>query len=94
MSEEEKELTTQTGRPLGDNQSSLVVGPCGPVIFEDNQLFEKIAQFNRERMLERAVQAKNSGAHGYFVCTNPDMSRGTTAKLFGSGQVSLTRVRR
>src|SRR6202167_5718558 len=84
MSEEPKKLTTEVGRPVGDNQNSLTVGPRGPVVFEDYQLFEKMAIFNRERIPERVVHAKGSGAHGYFVCTNPDMSKYTTAKLFSA----------
>ena len=81
---DKKQLTTSTGRPIGDNQNSLTAGPRGPVVFEDFQLFEKMAHFNRERIPERVVHAKGSGAYGYFVCTNPDMSRYTTAKLFAS----------
>src|ERR1700730_4271557 len=72
------------GRPVGDNQNSLTVGPRGPIVFEDYQLFEKMAQFNRERIPERVVHAKGSGAHGYFACTNPDMAKYTTAKLFSA----------
>jgi hypothetical protein len=34
------------------------------------------------RIPERVVHAKGSGAHGYFVCNNPGMSKYTTAKLF------------
>jgi catalase len=59
------------------------VGPRGPVVFEDFLLFEKMAHFNRERIPERVVHAKGSGAHGYFVCTNP-LTTYTTAKLFSS----------
>ena len=84
MSEERKKLTTDAGRPVGDNQNSLTVGPRGPIVFEDYQLFEKMAQFNRERIPERVVHAKGSGAHGYFVCTNPEMPKYTTAKLFSA----------
>jgi catalase len=84
MSEERNKLTTEAGRPVGDNQNSLTVGPRGPVVFEDYQLFEKMAQFNRERIPERVVHAKGSGAYGYFVCTNPEMSKYTTAKLFSA----------
>ena len=84
MSAEDKKLTTQAGRPVGDNQNSLTVGPRGPVVFEDYQLFEKMAIFNRERIPERVVHAKGSGAHGYFMCTNPDMAKYTTAKLFST----------
>ena len=73
MSEERKKLTTDAGRPVGDNQNSLTVGPRGPIVFEDYQLFEKMAQFNRERIPERVVHAKGSGAYGYLVCTNPEM---------------------
>jgi len=84
MSEERKKLTTNAGRPVGDNQNSLTVGSRGPVVFEDYQLFEKMAQFNRERIPERVVHAKGSGAYGYFVCTNPEMPKYTTAKLFSA----------
>jgi catalase len=59
------------------------VGPRGPVVFEDFLLFEKMAHFNRERIPERVVHAKGSGAYGYFVCTNP-LTTYTTAKLFSS----------
>lgn len=58
------------------------MGPRGPIIFEDFQLFEKMAQFNRERIPKRVVHAKGSGTHGYFVCINPDMPKYTTAKLY------------
>jgi catalase len=82
MSERKTTMTTDAGRPVGDNQNSLTVGPRGPVVFEDFLLFEKMAHFNRERIPERVVHAKGSGAHGHFVCTNPDMAKYTTAKLF------------
>jgi catalase len=84
MSDERKKLTTDAGRPVGDNQNSLTVGPRGPIVFEDYQLFERMAQFNRERIPERVVHAKGSGAYGYFVCTNPEMPKYTTAKLLSA----------
>jgi catalase len=80
---ETKRMTTDAGRPVGDNQNSLTVGPRGPVVFEDFLLFEKMAHFNRERIPERVVHAKGSGAYGHFVCTNP-LKQYTTAKLFSS----------
>ncbi len=80
---ENKKMTTDAGRPVGDNQNSMTVGPRGPVVFEDFLLFEKMAHFNRERIPERVVHAKGSGAYGYFVCTNP-LTQYTTAKLFSS----------
>ena len=79
---DQKKLTTAAGRPVGDNQNSLTVGPRGPIVFEDFLLFEKMAHFNRERVPERVVHAKGSGAYGYFVCTNAEMPKYTTAKLF------------
>ena len=82
MAEEtRKTMTTDAGRPVGDNQNSLTVGPRGPVVFEDYLLFEKMAHFNRERIPERVVHAKGSGAYGHFVVTNPDLSKYTSAKF-------------
>jgi catalase len=81
---DKKQLTTAAGRPVGDNQNSLTVGPRGPIVFEDFLLFEKMAHFNRERVPERVVHAKGSGAYGFFVCTNPEMPTYTTAKLFSA----------
>ncbi len=56
-------MTTDAGRPVGDNQNSLTVGPRGPVVFEDFLLFEKMAHFNRERIPERVVHARNHEIH-------------------------------
>ena len=83
MADNKKEImTTDAGRPVGDNQNSLTVGPRGPVVYEDFLLFEKMAHFNRERIPERVVHAKGSGAYGHFVCTSKEITKYTTAKLF------------
>ena len=74
-------MTTSSGRPVGDNQNSVTVGPRGPVLMEDYLLFEKMAQFNRERIPERVVHAKGAGAHGAFTVTG-DIAKYTSAKLF------------
>src|ERR1035437_7237170 len=74
-------MTTDAGRPVGDNQNSLTVGPRGPIVFDDFLLFEKMAHFNRERIPERVVHAKGSGAYGTFTVTH-DISKYTRAKLF------------
>ena len=42
---------------------------------------DKLAQFDRERIPERVVHAKGSGAHGYFKVVN-EMSKYTKAKVF------------
>jgi catalase len=94
MPEEKKQLTTAAGRPVGDNQNSLTVGPRGPIVFEDFLLFEKMAVFNRERIPERIVHAKGSGAYGHFTCTNPNLAKYTTAKLFSkAGKTTPTFIR-
>jgi catalase len=74
-------MTTSSGRPVGDNQNSITAGPRGPVLMEDYLLFEKMAQFNRERIPERVVHAKGAGAHGTFTVTG-DITEYTNAKLF------------
>jgi catalase len=95
MAEEKKIImTTDAGRPVGDNQNSLTVGPRGPVVFEDFLLFEKMAHFNRERIPERVVHAKGSGAYGHFVCTSAEITKYTTAKLFNTvGKKTPTFIR-
>ncbi len=76
-------LTTGNGAPVADNQNSLSAGPRGPLLLQDFHLIEKLAQFNRERVPERVVHAKGSGAYGEFTVTQ-DISRYTKAKLFDS----------
>ena len=76
-----KQLTTAHGNPIGDNQNSLTAGERGPLLMQDYQLLEKMATFNRERVPERVVHAKGSGAYGAFTVTN-DVSRYTKAKIF------------
>ena len=76
-----KTLTTTAGIAVGDNQNSLTAGPRGPLLVQDWQLFEKHAHFNRERIPERVVHAKGSGAYGTFRVTG-DVTRFTKTKLF------------
>ncbi len=61
-----RNLTTNQGVPVTNNQSSLTVGERGPVLLQDVHLIEKMAHFDRERIPERVVHAKGAGAHGYF----------------------------
>jgi catalase len=78
---ERKQLTTSAGIPVGDNQNALTAGPRGPLLVQDWQLFEKHAHFNRERIPERVVHAKGSGAYGTFTCTG-DITGFTRASVF------------
>ncbi len=66
MSEEKKVLTTRQGHPVSDNQSLRSVGERGPATLENYQFIEKITHFDRERIPERVVHARGTGAHGWF----------------------------
>ncbi len=74
-------LTTGAGIPVADNQNSITAGPRGPVLLQDFHLIEKLQHFNRERIPERVVHAKGSGAYGTFTVTH-DITRYTKARLF------------
>jgi catalase len=63
-----KILRTNQGIPIADNQNSLKAGARGPVLLEDFVLREKITHFDHERIPERIVHARGTGAHGYFQC--------------------------
>jgi catalase len=73
-------LTTSWGAPVGDNQNSMTAGSRGPTLIQDVHLLEKLAHFNRERVPERVVHAKGTGAHGYFEVTN-DVKKYTKANF-------------
>jgi catalase len=63
------QMTTTGGNPIADNQNSLSAGARGPLLMQDYQLIEKLAHQNRERIPERTVHAKGSGAFGTFTVT-------------------------
>ncbi len=72
-------LTSADGAPISCQQA-LTAGPRGPVLLQDVQLLEQMQHFNRERIPERVVHAKGSGAYGTFTVTH-DVSRFTRAKF-------------
>ena len=76
-------LTTASGIPVADNQNSITAGPRGPILLQDFHLIEKLQHFNRERIPERVVHAKGSGAYGTFTVTH-DISKHTQARLFSA----------
>ncbi len=59
-------LTTNQGLRINDNQNSLKAGDRGPTLLEDFIMREKITHFDHERIPERIVHARGSGAHGVF----------------------------
>ena len=75
-------LTTESGAPVADNQRSQTAGPGGPVLMQDQHLIEKLARFNRERIPERIVHARGSGAFGHFAPTQ-DVTPYTRARFLG-----------
>lgn len=79
--ENKKKLTTASGRPYAENENTESFGPRGPLLLQDFILHEKMAHFNRERIPERVVHAKGSGAFGTFTVTH-DITAYTKAKLF------------
>lgn len=62
-----KTLTTASGAPIADYNNSVSVGKRGPLTFDNYQLMEKLAHFNRERIPERVVHARGAGAYGTFT---------------------------
>ncbi len=80
----EAHLTTNQGIRVSDNQNSLKAGVRGPTLLEDFVLREKIFHFDHERIPERIVHARGSGAHGFFEATE-DISDLSKAALFVKG---------
>jgi len=74
-------MTTDQGLKINDDQNSLKVGDRGPSLLEDFILREKITHFDHERIPERVVHARGSGAHGVFKL-HDSLSQYTKAKLF------------
>eukprot|EP00887_Chlorella_sp_A99_P007959 scaffold12.g7959.t1 len=50
----------------GEAEAGLTVGVRGPILLEDYQLVEKLANFDRERIPERVVHARGASAKGFF----------------------------
>lgn len=78
-----EDLTTGTGCPVGNKLASLTVGPRGPILLQDFVFTDEMAHFNRERIPERVVHAKGSGAFGYFEVTH-DITKYCKAKIFSN----------
>ncbi|MDP2886880.1 MAG: catalase [Ignavibacteria bacterium] len=81
MKEKKRKLTTASGKPYAEHENTMTVGPRGPILIQDYVLHEKMAHFNRERIPERVVHAKGSGAYGTFTVTH-DIAKYTRARLF------------
>ncbi len=85
-------LTRDNGAVVGDNQNSQTAGAAGPVLLQDVQLIQKLQRFDRERIPERVVHARGTGAHGVFTTTS-SLEDMTKAKVFTAGAVTPVFVR-
>jgi catalase len=86
-------LTTNQGVPVADNQNSLKYGVRGPALLEDFILREKITHFDHERIPERIVHARGSGAHGFFECYEPLTQYTKAAPFREAGKITPVFVR-
>ena len=86
-------LTTNQGMAISDNQNSLKFGLRGPVLLEDFVLREKITHFDHERIPERIVHARGSGAHGFFECYKALTQYTRAAPFREAGKVTPVFVR-
>jgi catalase len=77
--------TTSNGAPYPHPYEAQRVGENGPLLLQDFHLIDLLSHFDRERIPERVVHAKGSGAHGFYKTTNPieDLS---IADLFKEGK--------
>ena len=85
-------LTRDNGAAVGDNQNSQTAGANGPVLLQDVQLIQKLQRFDRERIPERVVHARGTGAHGTFTVTD-NLSDLSKAKVFATGESTPVFVR-
>jgi len=79
-SNDNEKLTTNQGLKINNNQDSLKSGDRGPTLLEDFILREKITHFDHERIPERIVHARGSGAHGVFKL-HKSLSKYTKARF-------------
>ncbi|GGM89935.1 catalase [Dyadobacter beijingensis] len=64
-------MNTNTGLRINDDQNSLKAGERGATLLEDFIFREKMTHFDHERIPERIVHARGSGAHGVFKVYKP-----------------------
>lgn len=76
--QDKKNLTSNQGNPVESDQASITTQNPTMTLLSDSYTIEKLAHFDRERIPERVVHAKGSGAFGYFEVTH-DVSKYTCA---------------
>ncbi|XP_069688732.1 uncharacterized protein [Periplaneta americana] len=84
-------IKTGYGTALFDVMDSLTVGHRGPMVM-DAVYFDTMSHFNRERIPDRVIFARGSGAYGYFEVTE-DISKYCRAEMFELGKKTKILVR-
>ena len=64
VTDQDKRLTTNTGAPVEEDDFILKAGERGPALMQDFNFVKKIMHFTKERIPERVVHARATGAHG------------------------------
>ncbi|MFI6518013.1 catalase [Spirillospora sp. NPDC050679] len=86
--------TTDQGVRVDDTDNSLTIGERGPTILEDFHFREKTTRFDHERIPERVVHARGSGAYGQFEVYDDSLAEYTVADfLTDPSQVTPVFVR-
>ncbi|TYW41706.1 catalase [Vibrio cholerae] len=86
-------LTRDNGAPVGDNQNSITAGEHGSVLLQDVHLIQKLQRFARERIPERVVHARGTGAHGEFVASGDFSDLTLSAPFTSKGKITPVFVR-
>lgn len=71
MDSKQTTYASANGAPQAHAYESQRAGENGPLLLQDFHLIDLLSHFDRERIPERVVHAKGSGAHGFFECTDP-----------------------
>jgi len=74
---------TSNGAPYPHPYETQRAGENGPLLLQDFHLIDLLSHFDRERVPERVVHAKGSGAHGFFKCTD-SLADLSIADIFGT----------
>ena len=69
LKSEDVVYSTSNGVPIPHPYETQRAGANGPLLLQDFHLIDLLSHFDRERIPERVVHAKGSGAHGVFTCT-------------------------
>ncbi|KAI5951487.1 CTA1 [Candida jiufengensis] len=63
-------FTNSNGNPIPEPFATQRIGKHGPLLIQDFNLYDSLSHFDRERIPERVVHAKGSGAFGVFEVTD------------------------